>query len=245
MSSFDQPLFAWSGGNPGVTRLIRDSVLTDLNAGFRASGAYYRGPGRAPNDLYSSSEALRGFTPDDHPGAPAQQYVYQKPGDEFTGDPVESVEVALAQYDIRWDWDPAEGRFARFQQGTRHVDVVNGDIFADNVVVMVIDYVPSSIDASSPNAQTVGSGPVFVFSNGGVITGRWERISSEDPLRFVDADGADIPLTAGNTWIELADNTGGDEFTTTVFDEVEPDTIPQIELDAPDAFPAAIEITTG
>ncbi len=32
LSSLNEPLFAWSGGNPGVTRLIADSFLTDLNA---------------------------------------------------------------------------------------------------------------------------------------------------------------------------------------------------------------------
>jgi len=210
LSSLNEPLFAWSGGNPGVTRLIRDSFLTDLNAGFAASSAYYRGPGSAPSDLYSSTEALYALTPEDHPGAPAKQFTYVRPDEEFEGREVAAFDLELDNYDIRWEWDDEEGAFARFQQGTRHVDVVNGDIFADNIIVMVVDYRPSSIDRSSPDAQTLGSGPVYVFSNGQVQTGRWSRDLAVGAIRLTDADGEPIGLTAGNTWVELAE-IGDDE----------------------------------
>ena len=44
LSSFNEPLFAWSGGNAGVTRLIASSFLTDLNV-QRGGEGYFRGPG--------------------------------------------------------------------------------------------------------------------------------------------------------------------------------------------------------
>ncbi len=167
---------AWSGGNPGVTRLIRDSFLTDLNANGGFSGAYFRGPGRSPHDLYSTTEALYELTPEEHPGAPSQQFTFVRPDEEFEGRDVAAFELSLDTNDVRWEWDAEVGAFARFQEGTRHVDVVHGDIFATNVIVMIVDYVPSTIDRNSPDAQTLGSGPVYVFSNGAVQTGRWARM---------------------------------------------------------------------
>jgi hypothetical protein len=250
LSSLNEPLFAWSGGNAGVTRLIADSFLTDLNV-QRGGQGYYRGPGSAPHDLYNTTEALWAQTPEDHPGPPARQFSYVAPDEEFAGEPVDAFDLSLDGKRVRWEWDADADGFARFQSGSRHVDVVNGDIFATNVIVMVVDYVPSSIDSRSPDAQTLGSGPVYVFSNGQVVTGRWERNLAVGPIRLVDADGEPIALTPGNTWIELAENTGDDAFIGPPVDlsaieegEAPPTTIeyPRIVLDEPELAPTEILI---
>ncbi len=232
-----------------MTRLIANSFLTDLNV-QRGGEGYFRGPGSAPHDLYNTTEALWAQTPEDHPGPPARQFSYVAPDEEFTGEPVNAVDLSLDGKRIRWEWDDDAEGFARFQSGSRHVDVVNGDIFATNVIVMVVDYFPSTIDARSPDAQTLGSGPVYVFSNGQVVVGRWERNLAVGPIRLVDADGEPIQLTPGNTWVELAENTGGDAFTglpvdlTTLDPEAPPTTIeyPRIVLDEPEAAPTEILI---
>ena len=212
LSAYNAPLFAWSGGNPGVTRLIADSLLTDLNPSTGGRGAYYRGPGAKPHNYYSSTEALYALTPPDQPGPPPQQFTYVEPGASFTGEPVVDVDLRLRYKDVRWEWDAGAAGFARYQSGSRHVDAVTGDIFATNVIVMVAEYGSSSIDNRSPEAMTLGSGPVYVFSNGQVVTGRWERDSVIAPLHLVDDDGEPIALTPGNTWIEVADNTGDPAF---------------------------------
>jgi Protein of unknown function (DUF3048) N-terminal domain/Protein of unknown function (DUF3048) C-terminal domain len=243
LSGLNAPLFAWSGGNPGVTRLIRDSFLTDLNAGFEASDAYFRGPGRGPHDLYSKTQDLYAFTPADHPGAPLRQFEYVWPDDEFVGEQVVDVDMSLRSKDIRWEWDAEAGTFARYQEGTRHVDVVHGDIFATNVVVMVSSYGKSSIDNRSPEAETVGSGPVYVFSNGQVVTGRWQRSTVLDTFHFTDGSGEPIRLNPGNTWVELAENLGDDAFI--VAPDVDPATvtdIPTFDLRDPATAPTDITI---
>jgi hypothetical protein len=252
LSSFNEPLFAWSGGNPGVTRLIASSFLTDLNNQSN-SGSYYRGPGRSPHNLYSTTDDLRELTPDDHPGAPAQQFTYVFPDEEFTGESVEAFDLNMDGKRIRWEWDDVEGAFARFQSGSRHTDVVHGDIFATNIIVMVVDYKPSTIDANAPDAQSLGSGPVYVFSNGQVTTGRWERDLAVGPMVLTDDDGEPLGLTPGNTWVEVAENDGGDAFTkppapfptddAPAPTTVDPATIPRIVLDDPDSAPTNIEIT--
>ena len=249
--SLNQPLFAWSGGNAGVTQFIRNSPLTDLNW-QRNAGSYYRGPGGIPNNLYSSTDRLYELTPEDHPGAPGQQFAFVVDGVAFDGDEVVGFEVDLDGTRVGWEWDEEAAAFARDQNGTRHVDVVNGDIFATNVLVMVVDYNPSSIDARSPNAQTTGSGPLFVFSEGEVITGRWSRNLAFGVIVLTDNDGNNIPLTPGNTWIELADNSGGPGFTTQALpidetgaptvDTIDPATIPVVEADNPFTYPTAISI---
>jgi hypothetical protein len=202
LTSFNRPLFAWSGGNPGVTQLIADSTLTDLNA-TRVPG-YYRGSGVAPHNLYSSTDVLWGLTPPDHPGRPDQQYEYLRPEESFRGRPATGIDLDMRSIDVQWTWNAELGQYERAQEGGPHIDAVNGQIAATNVVVVVAEYLPSAIDSRSPEAQTVGNGPLYVFSDGQVIEGRWRRESGEEPLQFVRR-GEPIALSPGNTWIELAE----------------------------------------
>lgn len=203
LTSLRQPLFAWSGGNPGVTRLVSDSELISLNP-TTAPQSFYRGPGSAPHNLYSSTERLWSNTPEGHPGAPPQQFQYVQPGQAFGGDPASGFEVMMGGVDVDWDWDAERAAFVRSQGNQAHNDSVNGRIAADNVIVMVADYQPSPVDRRSPEAQTVGNGPAYIFSNGQVRKVRWDRESSNTPIRFVDENFNDVQLMPGITWIEIA-----------------------------------------
>lgn len=204
LSSLREPLFAWSGGNPGVTALIRASFLTDLNW-QRNSGSYYRGPGSSPHNLYSSSDALYALTPDDHPGAPKQQFDYLRDGDVIDGDPATKIDLTIGSIDITWDWNADEGRYERSQEGDVHVDKTYGAIGAENVVVMVVDYKPGRIDSNAPAAQSLGEGFVFVFTDGKVVRGRWARDLAVFRPVLTDERGDPILLTPGQTWVELAE----------------------------------------
>lgn len=211
LTSLREPVFAWSGGNPGVTRLIAESTFVDLNAVGGGRG-YYRGPGVKPHDLYSATDRLWEQTPDGHPGAPPQQFEYVRPGEVFSGTPTAGFELAMRSIDVEWTWDAEQRRFLRSQEGRPHVDASHGRIGATNVVVLVVEYRPSQIDARSPEAQTISeSGPAWVFSDGHVQQGRWVRLAPTDPFTFVTDDGVPIVLTPGNTWVELAEGTPTDD----------------------------------
>jgi hypothetical protein len=203
LTSLNRPLFVWSGGNVGVTRLINESSLINMGPG-NANG-YYRGPGTAPHNLYNDTDTIWAQTPDDHPGPPGQQFFYLDDGEEFGGDSVRRVDAPIGATRVGWEWNPDTGKFDRYQNGTLHLDVVHGQIAATNVVIMGVDYRPSRIDARSPEAQTVGEGPIYVFSDGKVVYGRWSRAVNLFSIEFFDLDGETIELNPGNTWIELAE----------------------------------------
>ncbi len=213
LMSFVEPLFAWSGGNAGVTRLIADSSLTDLNA-VRGGKGYYRGSGTQPHNLYNSTEALWAQTPEGHPGSPPpQQFEYLRPKQQFDGEPVAGVALPMRGIRVEWTWDAEQGRFLRSQQGRPHIDQLHGPIGAENVLVFGTWYRPSAIDARSPEAQTITQGaPLWVFSDGQLQEGKWIRTDPEQPIQLVDEAGAPILLTPGITWVELAEGLfSGDE----------------------------------
>lgn len=209
LTSLREPLFAWSGGNPGVQDLIASSTFVDLRPG--KGDGYYRGPGSVPHNLYNDTATLWEQTPDDHPGAPPEQLPYYRPGGSFGGAPVTGFELTMRGIDVEWDWDAEDGLFMRSQEGGAHVDKIHGPIGATNVVVLGVEYQPSQIDARSPEAQTLGTGPMWVFSEGGVIFGSWSREVNDEVFTLTSEAGNPVAMAPGTTWIELAERLETDD----------------------------------
>jgi hypothetical protein len=209
--AFDRPLFAWSGGNATVRRMVRDSDLVDLDAVF-ASG-YYRRSGRAsPNNLFSSTEALWAQGPDDA-SPPSAVLPYLRDGEELTGDPATEIEIRLDATTARWVYDADDGRYYRWQDGEEHNTEDSGGVervSTENVVVMMADYGRNFFDGN-PEGQVLGSNPVYVFTGGTVRVGVWLRFDPTDPFALFDnvTDLNEIGLQPGRTWIEIPRNRDG------------------------------------
>ncbi|HYN34946.1 MAG TPA: DUF3048 domain-containing protein [Ilumatobacteraceae bacterium] len=202
-SSFNSPLFVWSGGNPGVTRIINESTL--INMGPSVAKGYFRGPGGAPHNLYTSTDNIWLQTPPDQPGPPLQQYQYLDDREAVDGAPTSGVKVRVGSENIEWTWNPDVSKFERSQRGRAHDDKVFGRIGATNVIVMGVEYGRSAVDRNSPEALTVGEGPIWMLTDGQVRQGRWKRDIGIYPIEFLTPDGDPMELGPGNTWIELAD----------------------------------------
>ena len=202
-TSFNQPLFVWSGGNGRVTQAINDSSL--INLGPNNATGYFRGPGRAPHNLYNTTDNIWFQTPVGHPGAPPPQFQYLEADEEFGGAPTVGVTARVGSENIEWTWNPEFDKFDRSQRGRPHDDKIFGRIRATNVVVLGVQYLPSPADRNSPEAQTLGEGPAYVFTDGKFIEGTWAREDVLLPIDYFDANGDPIKIAPGNTWVELAD----------------------------------------
>jgi hypothetical protein len=206
LGSLNKPIFAWSGGNPGVTAAINgsDFVVANVQTNARKASQSYRARDRGvPHNLYAQGSGLFTMAPE---GAtpPPQQFAYRKAGDPVAGDPSAGIEVAMDGVKVRWAYDPTSGTYLRFQGGKAHNDAALGQVDAANVVVLVVDYEQSQIYAPSPIAQTIGTGEAFVSSGGSVVHGTWSRDDRLKPFTLTGDDGKPILLTPGRTWVELA-----------------------------------------
>ncbi len=207
LGSLNAPLFGWSGGNGNVTRAINDSDLISLSpTSTGGKGGFFRdkrGNETSEHTLYSSTPALYTFTPIYAP-APQQQFAYRTEGEAFNAEPATGVDVDMDGVKVNWTWDAASSSYLRFQGGKPHNDATLGQVNAANVVVLEVDYRPSPADARSPEAQTVGTGVVYVFTGGVLIRGTWTRADRLLLFTLTDASGVEIGLTPGRTWVELA-----------------------------------------
>lgn len=211
LSSFNKPLFAWSGGNANVTRAVNSSSL--VNVGHSASkgkGGYFRSQERkAPHNLYAQTKDLWTLAPEGS-GPPPVQFTFRGDSDArpATSTPFDGAKVSMTGLKVFWKWDGAAKNFVRFTENSRrqlepHVsdDV---QVNAKNVIVLYATYERSAADNNSAQAVTVGKGTGFVLTDGGLIEMNWERPNAETPFTFTDTAGAVIRMTPGRTWIEVS-----------------------------------------
>jgi hypothetical protein len=102
----------------------------------------------------------------------------------------------------------AKGRYTVTWRGDRYVDGANEAVTkADNAVIMRVRNIPDGNrdvrGSASVLSETVGRGKVTVYRDGVKIEGSWSRQRSSAPLRFTDAEGQDIALKPGQTWVTL------------------------------------------
>jgi hypothetical protein len=202
-------LFAWSGGNDGVVAEVhRSPFLLDVGHDA-ASASYSREPGRrAPHNLFVEADELWGRRPD-AVAPPRALFSFRADGQPASpeANPAAGVGISwgggTATSPVAWRWDPDTRLYLRSQNDRPHLDADGTQVAASNVVVMVTEYGRSAADTRSPEANTVGEGELFVYTDGGVVWGRWSRPAEDQPASLTDVAGNTILLTPGTTWVEL------------------------------------------
>ena len=232
LANFGQPIFGHSGANPGVLREISqgqaNNKLYELRWDNLPSDYWRVGDRVPPWNLYTTTSAIWNAAPS-HLEAPEPLFEYRQAGESLpsSAQPVPGVEIRylsgsgglglLAQF----AWDEELGGWARWQDGTAHVDQArspdgtpNPDIdpvqvAPANVVVLQTRYTGSAADPRSPEAITVDAngGVALVFTDGHLIRGQWTRPSASQPWLVTDGGGNPVRLTPGQTFIALP---GGD-----------------------------------
>jgi hypothetical protein len=206
-SMFNRPLFANSGGSEDVIAAITASNLVEIGNTNYGEPYYYRLPDRPrPHNLASSTPALYGLA---EPGMqpPTPVFTYRAAGTAPAGGvPAAGVHVeyggGTAQAPVDHRFDPALGGWARFQNGTPHVDVGGVQIAPPNLIVQFIEY-------DGTQGLLTGSGEAWVFTGDQLVVGTWHRPDPNLPTQFVDAAGAPIALLPGRTWVLLPPPGGG------------------------------------
>jgi hypothetical protein len=203
LANLGAPLFAYSGANLGVGGSLAASPLVDVGA-TRHSGLYYREPSRrAPHNLYTRTSRLWTAEPGGSPPQAIFEFRMDGEGLAAGARPSTGVDVTYGSARASFTWQPDSGVWLRSMDGRPHTIAGGGQVAPQNVVVRFVDYVPSPADARSPEAVVTGSGPLWVFTWGHVIEGRWEQPTVTSPTRWLDAEGEPIRLTPGRTWILL------------------------------------------
>ncbi len=190
-------VLAYSGGTQGNVAAIRGTGLVWVDEN-NAGDAFFREPTRrGPHNLYGRTALLwaRGGLP----VPPPPLFTFLSETEDFVGEPVQAMTLGFSRpYDPTYTFDAATNTWARAYGATPHVAASGVGITPTNVIVQFVTYT-----GSGGEGQLIGSGDVWVFSNGQLVRGRWYKPDAVTPTVFVDALGAPIRLQPGRTWVEL------------------------------------------
>ena len=106
------------------------------------------------------------------------------------------------------EWSYDKGRYTNVNSYA-----AEGDEFpTDTVLVMRVEVGDAGYRDPAgypvPETKLEGKGNAFLFHDGKVVTGTWEKDGLEDTISLKTSDGK-LTVPAGHTWVELVPQTGG------------------------------------
>jgi hypothetical protein len=135
-----------------------------------------------------------------------------EPGEEL------SIRYSISAY-TRWDYDPARGRYLRYQDILEAqseaeetyealIDrLTNKQVAADNVLII---FAPHSLAFGRQfganeiiDITLEGSGQAYAFRDGQVYQVRWNRPTRDSVLYLTYPDGSTFPYKHGTTWYQM------------------------------------------
>ena len=100
-----------------------------------------------------------------------------------------------------FQYNEADGLYYHYQFGSAHIDDMNNEKLAYSNVVFKICHGEVRDDHGYLAFEVHGDGEAYVFTNGKVIHGTWERNSDYEPNLFRDDEGNEIIFNQGKTWV--------------------------------------------
>ena len=107
-------------------------------------------------------------------------------------------------YEVKWEYDPKENVYLRYQGGELQKDDVTGEpLKAKNVVVQFMVETELNDLKNHILYGTVGEGEAKVFRDGQVLEASWERLDIEDRTQYYDLGSNTMEFNRGQIWIEV------------------------------------------
>ncbi len=214
LPAFGEPTFSISGAQPWVQSLIRSQGINLTGevkpATFRISGR------RAPHNLYMDTNLMRVYADDrGYLNEPQDGPMWEFGDLPSSATPVESVAMNFSGNSTEWTWDLAEAGWLRTASGSdsnwRNQDGTEGRITMPVVVALAVEQYtarpPAGVSGKPlPSSEVTGTGKAFVFADGMVVEGTWERESDDVWFTLKDDSGNIIPVPPGKVWISLVPN---------------------------------------
>ena len=206
LSNLNRPIFVNSGANDYTVRAMRRvDTIPIIDGATIAKDVFERSPDKnAPHNLITDTARIYAAGAADG-GTPPEYFRFRDAGESLSqGMPASGVDINFGQIEASYRWDAALGGWARTQNGKEHTDFDGIRVAPENVIVQFVRYRQSPANPASPEPVLTGGGEAWIFSDGRLVRGTWERLSELDVTVFRSANALIVPLTPGRTWIALA-----------------------------------------
>ncbi len=199
---FDAPI-AHVGGSAQALAEIRNQGIKDLDQFFNP-GPYHRVSSRfAPHNMYTSRSGLLELQKSKGWGTSKFSSLVRKAEKKAKTPNASAVDVNISSftYNPRFVYNAKSNSYLRHLAGAPHMDEKAGKQLNPKTVVVLV--MPHHYSGIYSVYQTTGSGKAFIFQDGTVTEGIWEKKSRSSQLKLGDANGSPLGLNPGQTWITL------------------------------------------
>lgn len=199
------------GGSKFALDEVRNGSYRDIDQFFNAN-YYWRATDRyAPHNVYTSFEKLdalnqsKGYTESSFTGFARKD---GKPSAKPDASAV-TINISSRLYNTTYAYDAATNTYHRSIGGAPHLDREKGQITPDVVVAMKVNMSLVMEDGYREAITTTGSGEATIFQNGVAQAVTWQKPSRQAQIQFIGADGKEVKLNRGQTWISAVPNGSG------------------------------------
>ena len=200
------------GGSADALAEVRNGKYRDIDQLFNAD-SYWRATDRvAPHNVYTSFEKLdalnhaKGYNESNFTGFTRTD---GKPSDSPTATSVTINFGSSTLYNTSYAYDKKTNTYARSMAGAPHLDREKGQITPSVVIALQVEMKLAEPDNGHEDITTTGTGKATIFQNGTAQAVTWHKADRASQISFTDANGHDVPLVRGQTWIAAVPNTGG------------------------------------
>jgi len=207
-----EPVYMHVGGAPQALTKLRsgDYDIIDLDQFFHSQYFWRDNKWRyAPHNVFTSSElinkALEERELSDDVDVQYQMWKYKEDLElEQRPEDVEDIKIAYTAdlYHVTWKYNRKENNYIRWQNHQLYKMSDNEWIKSKNIIVQVNSMTVID-DVGRKDIETVGDGDAWIFFDGQMIEGKWQKDSKTDRTKYYDLDDNEIEFNGGITWIEI------------------------------------------
>ena len=199
------------GGSSAALAEIRNGSYKDIDQ-FTNGSSYWRATDRyAPHNVYTSFERLdalnatKGYTSSTFTSFARTD---GKPSETPNATQI-TINFSGPLFNTAYTYDKGSNTYRRSQAGAPHTDREDGQIAPSVVIALKVDMTRIFEDGYRESIATTGSGSAVIFQNGTAIEATWQKPDRKTGITFTDAEGKEIPLVRGQTWIAAIPNGTG------------------------------------
>nr|MDD6335202.1 DUF3048 domain-containing protein [bacterium] len=138
--------------------------------------------------------------------SPKWVHAYSFTDTPYSGPTAHTVSFNMDMKKYQYRYDAATNSYKRFLDGKAFMDGATGtQLSPANVIIQYTKHTLVGNAANHKLIDVIGQGKCQVFSGGVAIQGTWKKGSEQEQTRFYDANGQEIKLQRGSTFIHFVD----------------------------------------
>jgi len=198
-------LYAHVGGSQQSFDLINKYNIKDLNQ-FYNSAAYWRDRSRyAPHNVYSTTKRLR-QTGIDKEWEDKNSFISWKfqDAEKIPDNPISRISINFSGrlYAVKYRYLKKENSYQRYLAGQPHKDAKGKAIKPKNIIIQIMSQSLSN-DHRHLAMDPVGSGTAYLFRDGRIFKGEWQKTNLQSRTKFYLPSGREFKFTRGQTWVHI------------------------------------------